>query len=307
MKCTSIVILFCLWSALLPAQSDSLPHVLVLGVAQDGGYPHIGCQRTCCQKAWASDDESTYVVSLALVSPAERQWWLFEATPDINEQLHLFAALTGGRYNYLPDGIFLTHAHIGHYTGLMELGREALGARGVPVYALPRMKAFLENNGPWSQLVSLNNISIRPLKADSMLHCSGQIRVIPFTVPHRDEYSETAGFRLETPGKKYLFIPDIDKWSKFERDIVQEVKQVDVAFLDATFYADGELPNRSIREVPHPFVSETMDLFATETPTTRQKICFIHFNHTNPLLWDPLVLEKVKTAGYNIATQKSRW
>eukprot|EP00957_Ditylum_brightwellii_P156501 11911053-Ditylum_brightwellii.AAC.1 len=66
-----------------------------------------------------------------------------------------------------PDGIFLTHAHIGHYTGLMYLGREALGAVDVPVYAMPRMRSFLKNNGPWSQLVSLGNINIQNLEEKS--------------------------------------------------------------------------------------------------------------------------------------------
>ena len=275
----------------------------MLGIAQDGGYPHIGCTRACCAMAWANDSMKRYVVSLALVDPASKKWWLFEATPDIKEQLHYFQTLTKGQYNFLPDGIFVTHAHIGHYTGLMELGKEAMGTRGVPVYSLPRMAAFLASNGPWSQLVKLDNIELRSMTVDMPVNLSDGISVSAFTVPHRDEYSETAGFKITTRTKKYLFIPDINKWNLWDRNIIDEVKSVDVALVDATFFDNTELPLRNFSSVPHPFVSETMKLFENEGAQTKAKIHFIHFNHTNPLLWDPKKRDDVIKAGFNYAIQ----
>lgn len=303
MKLLSLITAFSLHILTAQAQSDSLPYVVVLGVAQDGGYPHIGCQRQCCKLSWENAELRRHVVSLALVDPAEKKWWLFEATPDINEQLHLFAALTQNAYSYLPQGIFITHAHIGHYTGLMELGREALGAKNVPVYTLPKMAAFLENNGPWGQLVQLKNIELKILQPDSALILTPKIDITPFTVPHRDEYSETAGFFIFSKNKKYVFIPDIDKWSKFEKNIIEVVKKVDVAFLDATFCNAGELPNRNMAEVPHPFVVETMTLFENENIDLKNKIHFIHFNHTNPILWQEAQRRQIIAAGFNIANQ----
>lgn len=302
-----LVFLLCLlWYSVLLSQDHSSPFILVLGTAQDGGYPHIGCQKQCCTLAWAHDSVRQYVVSLALVDPAEKRWWLFEATPDIKEQLKLFQTLTRGDYRFLPEGIFITHAHIGHYTGLMQLGKEALHTRDVPVFVLPRMKNFLENNGPWSQLVKLKNIVPRELTVDSTIRLSGRIDVTAFLVPHRDEYSETAGFRIATPQRKYLFIPDIDKWSKFEKNIVDEVKRVDIAFLDATFFSPDELPGRNMKEVPHPLVTETMKLFESEDVKTKNKIVFIHMNHTNPLLWDDAKRIEVQKAGYEVAFQGVR-
>ena len=285
------------------AQSERKPYVLVLGVAQDGGYPHIGCQHKCCNMAWENDSLKRWVVSLALVDPVNNKWWLFEATPDIKYQLHDFQSLTHGRYNFVPEGIFVTHAHIGHYTGLMELGKEAMSTTNVPVYCLPRMAAFLQTNGPWSQLVKINNILLYTMRADSAVYLTDKISVTAFTVPHRDEYSETAGFTINTGQKKYLFIPDINKWELWDRSIVNEVKAVDVALVDATFYDNTELPNRNMASVPHPFVSETMRLFEHETAATKAKIHFIHFNHTNPLLWDPKKREELKKAGFNYAIQ----
>src|SRR5262245_26580693 len=82
--------------------SGAQQYVIVLGTAQDGGYPHAGCRKECCQQAWSDARLSRYVVSLALVDSSEKKWWLFEATPDIAHQLELFNRITKGAYNYLP-------------------------------------------------------------------------------------------------------------------------------------------------------------------------------------------------------------
>lgn len=283
------------------------PYVIVLGVAQDGGYPHLGCKKECCAKAWTNDSVRKNVVALALVNPATKNWWLFEATPDINKQLHLFSKLTNGLYNYFPDGIFITHAHIGHYAGLMQLGREVSNTSQIPVTVLPKMKKYLEQNGPWSQLVALKNISLFQLDTGKTLMLTPSLNITSFTVPHRDEFSETAGFKIMAGSKSYLFIPDIDKWQKWDRSIVEEVKKADHAFVDATFYEIDELKGRNIGEVPHPLVSETIDLFAKEKPEVKNKIIFIHFNHTNKLMHDKSVKEKVMQHGFRVAEEGAKY
>jgi pyrroloquinoline quinone biosynthesis protein B len=237
---------------------------------------------------------------LALVDPATQQWWLFEATPDIKEQLHAFQQSTKGVYPYLPAGIFVTHAHMGHYTGLMQLGREALGSKQVPVYALPRFEKYLRENGPWSQLVALNNIIPKQLQLEQPLTLTNTIQVTPFSVPHRDEFSETAGFNISFADMKVLFIPDIDKWDKWPVKIETAVEAVDVALLDATFFAATELPNRDMREIPHPLVEETIARFNAR-PELKQRIWFIHFNHTNPLMWNKTEQENIRRQGFQVA------
>ncbi|MCZ4244735.1 MBL fold metallo-hydrolase [Pedobacter punctiformis] len=286
------------WSAEEPKSS----YIIVLGVAQDGGYPHMGCQKNCCKMAWNNPVLRKNVVSLALVDPVNKKWWLFEATPDIKQQLQDFKLQTKEQYPYLPEGVFITHAHIGHYTGLMEFGREVMATNKLKVYVLPKLKAFLEQNGPWSQLVKLNNIDLIELSPDKPVSVINN-SITAFTVPHRDEYSETAGFKIVTPTKKYLFIPDVDKWNKWNKNIIDEVKKVDVAMIDATFYTNTELGNRAIAEVPHPLVMETEKLLQTEDLQTKNKVYFIHFNHTNPLLWDVNTQKEVLKNGFNLARQ----
>lgn len=288
------IMVFLLVTALAHAQ----PYLQVLGIAQDGGYPHIGCEQACCAPARQDHTLREPVVSLALVDPASKLWWLFEATPDINDQLHAFHA-THPEYSYLPAGILITHAHIGHYAGLMQLGREALGSKDVPVYVMERMANFLTNHGPWSQLVTLHNISLRVITSESLSLAPG-IDVRAFTVPHRDEFSETAGFRITTSTKKYLFIPDIDKWEKWPVKVEDLVKEVDYALLDATFNTASELPNRSMSEIPHPLVTETVARLE-RWPELKQRVYFIHLNHTNPLLWNTAEQASLTKKGFNIA------
>ena len=286
------------WAGTLP----KTPYIIALGIAQDGGYPHMGCQKNCCKMAWVNTKMQKQVVSLALVDPVNKKWWLFEATPDIKQQLQHFKLQTNSAYPYLPESVFITHAHIGHYTGLMEFGREVMATKELKVYVLPKLKAFLEQNGPWSQLVKLNNIHIVELTADQPLTIANNT-VTAFTVPHRDEFSETAGFKINTPTKKYLFIPDINKWSKWDKNIIAEVKNVDVAMVDATFYSNTELANRAIAEVPHPLVTETTELFKQESAEVKRKLYFIHFNHTNPLLWSAQAQQALQAQGFNLVKQ----
>ena len=246
------------------------------------------------------------VVSLGVVDRRAGRSYLFEATPDLPAQLRRLRVdepdAAPALADDIPDGVFLTHAHIGHYTGLMYFGKEAMGADRVPVYAMPQMMRFLRSNGPWSQLVSEENIALRELEADRAEALTPDFSVVPFRVPHRDEYSETVGYRLQGPRRTALFIPDIDKWERWDRDIVEEIRKVDIAFLDATFHSDHELPGRDMSQIPHPFVVETMARFAELPAAERAKIVFIHLNHTNPLL-DPGSEEtaEVERAGFRVA------
>jgi pyrroloquinoline quinone biosynthesis protein B len=276
--------------------------LIILGNVQDGGSPHIGCEKKCCIELFNNPDKNRMVVSLGIVDPTEKKTWIIEATPDYPRQAKILKDLGGYNKKSNPDGIFLTHAHIGHYAGLMYLGKESMNSSNIPVYAMTRMKGFLIKNGPWSQLIKLSNIKLKNIDHLQTMKLSKDISITPFLVPHRDEFSETVGYRINGPTKTALFIPDIDKWNKWNKSIIDEIKKVDFAFIDATFYDEKEINNRDITEIPHPFVIETMELFNEFSLQEKEKIHFIHMNHTNPLLdTSSLESEFVLSKGFNIA------
>ncbi len=252
----------------------SAQKLVVLGTTQDAGKPQIGCQKSCCQNL----NNRFFVASLGVSDTKNNKNYIFDATPDITAQYQLLSEKTGIKS---IDGIFLTHGHSGHYTGLMYLGKEGMNTSKIPVYAMPRLTNYLTKNGPWGQLVTLENINLNPLQSETSIRLDSSLIVIPIRVPHRDEYSETVGFKIIGAKKSALYIPDIDKWEIWEKDIIKEVNAVDYAFIDGTFFEDGEI-NRPIKDVPHPFISETVSIFKNEPLSVKNKIYFIHLNHTNP-------------------------
>lgn len=289
------------------AQDACAVSLMVLGVAQDGGIPQIN---TADDPAWEDPRLTRLVSSIAVIDSrgATPRRYLFDATPDLREQYRaLDRAFPGGDPGRLLDGVFLTHAHMGHYTGLMFFGFESANTRGTPVYAMPRMAEYLRRDGPWSQLVDYGNIELREMAEATPVQLAEGLRVTPLRVPHREEYSEAVGFRIEGPEQSALFIPDIDSWDDWAARGVRledEFRAVDYAYLDATFFADGEIPGRDMSGIPHPRVVDTMARLAHLADAERARLRFIHINHTNPLR-DPASPEsaQLRAAGYRIAEE----
>ena len=275
-------------------QNTHKTYLKILGTVQDGGAPHIACKKKCCINLSPQEKANRKITCLEVFQPESKQSILFEATPDIVSQ---WASLS-----FPLKGIFITHAHIGHYSGLLHLGREALGSKDIPVYVMPKMYSFLENNAPWSQLVNLKNIQLNPLQNNKYVEPLKNLKITPILVPHRDEFSETVGYKIKGPNKTILFIPDIDKWTLWEENLITLLKEVDVAFIDATFFSQEEVNYRPLSEIPHPLVLETIAYLKNEDISLKNKVYFIHMNHTNPMLDENSKVSKlIFNEGFNIA------
>src|SRR6266545_2731106 len=77
---------------------------VILGIAQDGGVPHLGCRQKLCVEARRDPAKRRRVASLGLVDEGSGKRFVIDATPDFPSQVETL----GG----MPDGILLTHAHI---------------------------------------------------------------------------------------------------------------------------------------------------------------------------------------------------
>jgi pyrroloquinoline quinone biosynthesis protein B len=284
---------------------------IILGTSQDAGSPQIGINN---DPAWGNVSSRNTATSAALINRHTQDRYLFEATPDIREQLFRLDKISTS-LNGQPlglSGVFITHAHIGHYAGLMFTGHESAGTNGLNVFVMPRMEKFLRNNGPWSQLVDYNNIEISPLAEQVAIELFGGITVKPYQVPHRDEFSETVAFEIKSSNKSVLFLPDIDSWeewsSEYGHNLQERVSAVDLAFLDATFFDDNELPGRDMSKIPHPRMVETMEIFDNLPESQKDKVYFIHLNHTNPARFSTSTAYKdIIERGYKIANSNDRF
>jgi pyrroloquinoline quinone biosynthesis protein B len=274
--------------AAVPAPSLA-PRVVVLGIAQDGGMPQTGCDCSHCAAARRNPALARHVASLAIRVPKTDHVYLVDATPDLPAQIeaiHAFHHHPQGKTDRAPvDGVLLTHAHIGHYLGLAHFGFESLNTRGIPTWASPRMAAYLRANGPWSQLVRLENIRLREFQPGQPFELEKGITVKPLQAPHRDEYSDTMAFLIQGPRKTLLYVPDTDTWKTWPKpltDVLRDEK-VDVALLDGTFYSPDELPDRDVSKIKHPLITQTMDLLEPLVKAGKVRVCFTHLNHSNPL------------------------
>ncbi len=281
------------------------PFILVLGVAQDGGFPQAGCNKKCCRDAWKNPKLKKHVSCLAIIDPLSNQSWLIDATPDFKEQIHMLNKIAPGN---ILNGILLTHGHIGHYTGLINLGKEVMNTRNMPVYCASKMAKFLSGNLPWNQLIKNKNVKINKIESSCSFKLNNRIKITPFAVPHRDEFTETLGYRINSMNKSVVYIPDIDSWKKWNKKIGEVIKGSSRAYIDGTFYNKKEIPHRSLSKIPHPFITDTVTLLNALPNSEKDKVHFIHLNHTNPLL-KPKSSErkKIEKAGFHAVVEMNKF
>jgi pyrroloquinoline quinone biosynthesis protein B len=284
---------------------------VILGTAQDGGLPHVACTCPRCEAARADPRRRRKVASLAIVLPASGRRYLVDATPDLREQLDLLPEVgthpRGGVDRAPVDGIFLTHVHMGHILGLAFFGFEALDSRRLPVYATARVGSVLAGNLPWSRLLARDEIELRPLDPGAAIELGDGVRVTPFPVPHRDEDSDTVGFKIAGPLRTVVYVPDTAPWEGWPTPPARALEGCEVAVLDGTFYAADELPGRDIATIGHPLMTSTMALLGNEVGDGRLRVLFTHLNHSNRAL-DPEgdAARSIRARGFGIAAEGER-
>jgi pyrroloquinoline quinone biosynthesis protein B len=288
-------------------------YAMMLGTVQDAGVPQVGCYTELCEEGRVlhASGQGRYVSSLALVEPEAERFYLVDATPDITRQIDLitepaFRRRAAERRPF--DGIFLTHAHIGHYTGLAVLGNEGLGIRDTPVYCTEAMADFLAANQPWRFLVDQGRIELRPLDLDRWHRLDEHLEVQLWKVPHRDEFADTVGFVFRGPEASLLFLPDINSWTQWDKDVAEAVASVDIALLDGSFWSMDELPGRAVEDIPHPLMTQTMDALQGVVDGRASRVVLTHLNNSNPALdkGGPQQAE-VARRGFEIAREGMRF
>lgn len=280
------------------------PTAWVLGVAQDAGHPQAGCRAPCCERARLDPRLGHLPCALGLVSGVTGQRWLIDATPALPAQLAALASAPPRRTDTGLDGVLLTHAHMGHYTGLVHLGQEGAHVQDLPLWVMPRMRRFLETSAPWEQLLRRGNLAVRDLAADRPVVLAPDLTITPWRVNHRDEYSETVAFHVAGPSRTALWLPDIDSWEGWDRDLAGVLETVDIAWVDGTFFDRDELPDRDLDTIRHPRIRQTLDRLAGLDPALRARVRFVHLNHSNPVL-DPgtAAFQAVTDAGFRVAVE----
>ena len=256
---------------------------IVLGIMQDGGLPHIGCRCHRCAAAYNDPNATQFTTCLGIIDNRRQpaQVWLIDASPDIKFQLNLLGDLLGRNPEMLdrlrqPEGIFLTHSHMGHTAGLFQLGPEGMNVKNLPVHASENLINVLYETKLWRPLV--NNLTFVPLYPGKPIELATDLVLTPLPVLHRDEVGAgTFAYLCSGPAYSLLYLPDIDTWQSMTetRDVMN---QFDGALVDASFFSREELGGRSA--VAHPLVTDTIEFWSGLST----QLTLTHINHTNPIL-----------------------
>ncbi|WP_420629249.1 MBL fold metallo-hydrolase [Candidatus Leptofilum sp.] len=300
---------------MLTFRDDSVTAV-ILGNMQDAGLPHAGCTCARCTAAFQNPAQVQYAACLAVVDTRKKRntelhgggteghrerasVYLVDATPDIKFQMNLLAGVLGEhpqRRNRLrqPDGVFLTHAHMGHIGGLPQLSKEAMFVNGLPLYATPALCELIEQTRLWSPLVA--ELDFRPMPSGASVDLGDGLVVTAVPVPHRDEWGVgTVAYHIQGSNQSLLYLPDIDSWDEWP-EAEATLSSVDVALVDASFYSREELGGRA--PVAHPLVTDTISRFTH----LADRMVLTHLNHTNMILDVGSVAETaVHQANFRIA------
>lgn len=260
--------------------------VKVLGNVQDGGVPHLGCSCDVCEKAREDPREQKHVASLLLKENNEKDTirYLIDATPDIRFQI------TG---DYL-DGVFISHANLGHLNGTLYFGEEGIDADRVSIYCNEGVENYMMNNDPFRMLVDRQNIEIRNFEnGDSEDLQGGEITVENHEHPQVNH--DTTSYWIQGEKKTLYYISDI---TEFNREILESIQKADIAIIDGTFYTENEIDR--FEEVPHPPIKQTIK----KTSDFDTEIHFTHLNHTNPALReDSEERISIEEQGYGVVEQ----
>jgi pyrroloquinoline quinone biosynthesis protein B len=267
--------------------------IKILGSGQDGGIPHTGCYCEICNIARKDPNYQRLGSSISILDDEKSICYIIDTSWDFKYQLDMLREdfiKTRGTGRIPINGILLTHAHLGHCSGLWHLGKESLGQKNVLVFCTSKMAQMLRENYPFKLLVQENNIEIKEIQPGGEFELEG-FSCKSILVPHRNEVADTVGFIIKTK-KKVIYLPDIDHWTD---EVIDEIKSSDIAIIDGTFFTKDEVPR--FDDIPHPPNKDTIDILKD----VKTEIFFTHINHTNPINKEGLEKKEIEEKGFKIA------
>lgn len=270
------------------------PYVVVLGTAQDGGYPHVGCDCDHCRAAMADPTLTRRVASVGLVT--SQGIAIVDATPDFAVQWRELAKTASVSPQTPLAALFLTHLHVGHILGLPLLGKEGRSGTKTPVWTTEANLTALREMPLFASLFADAHLTERPFTLGWETNL-GDLVVQAVPVPHRSERGDTVAFRFEGLESSLFYAPDVDLLSP---EVVAHVRAADVALIDGTFFRKTELERPDAAQIPHPSIADSMSQLAQ----IDTRAVFTHLNHTNPaVLPNSREHQAVQALGMRIARE----
>jgi pyrroloquinoline quinone biosynthesis protein B len=276
--------------------------IRVLGSGAGGGFPQWNCNCHNCHRLRHGEMKGkARTQSSIAVSTDNKNWLLFNTSPDIRAQLEAFPAIQPkeGIRDTGIKAILLIDSQIDHTTGMLML-RESRNP--LEVYCTDMVQQDLTTGFPLFTMlesyctVNYHQIPLRgqsftiPEIEDLRFYAHALQSKAPPYSPHRDfpHDGDNIGVVIEqiSTGKKVYYAPGL---GEVDRRVMETMLQVDCLLVDGTFWTDDEMCTQGIshkraREIGHlPQSGEGgMIEMLNKVPNARKFL--IHINNTNPIL-----------------------
>ena len=300
--------------------------IKVLGAAAGGGYPQWNCNHPNSRLARLHTKEALpRTQSSIALSSDKKKWFIFNASPDLRQQLWNNKELMPSpddplRYSPIM-GVVLTNADVDHTAGLINL-RES---QKFNLYATKRVLNVLGENSIFNVL-NPKFVNRIPVELDNKFELvytdnnSSGIKVKPFAVPGKVALwleDETKGKNFgsveedtialevsDSKGKKFFYIPacaSIPDW------LLEKLDNSELIFFDGTLWQDDEMIKENVgiktgKRMGHISMSDSEGSIEVLKKINVKRKIFIHINTTNPALLETSEERKVANAnGWEIA------
>jgi pyrroloquinoline quinone biosynthesis protein B len=274
----------------------------ILGAGAGGGFPQWNCNCRNCDGLRKGTIRATARTQSSIVATGDDEnWVLFNASPDVLQQLQNFPALQPARA--LRDtairAIVLIDAQIDHTTGLYmlrehkqphelwctSLVREDLTAGNPILNVLGHYCGLNWHDVPLAErftMASIPGLAFEALPLTS--------NAPPYS-PHRDQPQpgDNIGVTLvdAKSGKRLFYAPGL---GRMEEHVWAAMQAADCVLVDGTLWTDDEMialgaSKKTSRDMGHLPQSgpDGMIEWLDKLPATTRKV-LIHINNTNPIL-----------------------
>lgn len=275
--------------------------IRVLGSAAGGGFPQWNCNCHNCHRLRHNQlNGKARTQSSIAISSDNRNWLLFNTSPDIRTQLEAFPAIQPkeGVRDTGIKAIMLIDSQIDHSTGLLIL-REG---KPLNVYCSDMAKQDLSTGFPIFKMledyctikhhdIPLDGSSFTiPGIDDIRLYSHALKSKAPPYSPHRHDPhdGDNIGVIVEqiSTGKKLYYAPGL---GEIEPHVMDAMQAVDCLMVDGTFWTDDEMIQQGVshkraREIGHLPQSGAGGMREVLAGVPKARKVLIHINNTNPIL-----------------------
>ncbi|POZ53992.1 pyrroloquinoline quinone biosynthesis protein PqqB [Methylovulum psychrotolerans] len=277
--------------------------IRVLGSAAGGGFPQWNCNCHNCHRLRHNQmNGSARTQSSIAVSTDNRNWLLFNTSPDIRAQLEAFPAIQPkeGIRDTGIKAIMLIDSQIDHTTGMLML-REG---KPLNVYCTEMVRQDLTSGFPLfnmlahyctvnHHLVPVDGSSFTIPGIDDLRFYTQALKSkAPPYSPHRyDPHDgDNIGVIIEqiSTGKKVFYSPGL---GEIEPHVLTAMQNADCVMVDGTFWTNDEMVTQGIsekraREIGHLPQSGAGGMIDVLDSIGAKRKILIHINNTNPILDD---------------------